>query len=468
MRNLFVTILVVLTSIMILPGSQVNCAEENHEESVLELVRKQGEEIARLQEKIEAIEFENLEESEYDDEFDDDFDDVLDLLDQFTMHGFISQGYMVSNHNNYLTQSRDGSYEFNEVGINISTDLTEDLRAGMQFMSRDLGKYGNNDVKLDWAFFDYNWRDWLGFRAGKMKISFGLYNETRDIDLLRTSILLPQSIYFEFFREPLSAILGFGLYGKKVDLDQYGHLNYTVQLGALNLDSESGVSTRIENMVNNQIDVTDLEVSHLFNSSLMWNAPIEGLRMGSAVYDTHMDIEGIGTNLAPIVPLPGGGTYALEGKEFDLRLKNLRAVVHSLEYAWNDLLFAAEYAHLISDNQLRSPVGVLVEDRLNMEGYYASVSYRFTDWFESGISYSIWYNNKNNRDGSKYPLEGLPEFYGWQKDLAISTRFDVTPQWLIKVEGHIMNGAALMLPSDNPSGMHEHWFLLLFKTSICF
>ena len=30
---------------------------------------------------------------------------------------------------------------------------------------------------MDWAFLDYQWRPWLGLRAGIIKMPFGLYNE---------------------------------------------------------------------------------------------------------------------------------------------------------------------------------------------------------------------------------------------------------------------------------------------------
>ncbi|HAO21106.1 MAG TPA: hypothetical protein DCQ37_11925, partial [Desulfobacteraceae bacterium] len=82
------------------------------------------------------------------------------------IHGFISQGYLYSNKNNYLGESEKGSFQFNELGINFSKDMTENLRIGMQFFSRDLGETGNNAVEVDWAFGDYHWHDWLGFRAG--------------------------------------------------------------------------------------------------------------------------------------------------------------------------------------------------------------------------------------------------------------------------------------------------------------
>ena len=70
--------------------------------------------------------------------------------EDIAMHGFVSQGYLKSSDNNYLGNSKDGSYEFNEIGINFSAPITDELRFGIQLFSRDLGDFGNNelDVKL--------------------------------------------------------------------------------------------------------------------------------------------------------------------------------------------------------------------------------------------------------------------------------------------------------------------------------
>lgn len=69
---------------------------------------------------------------------------------------------------------------------------------GMQLFAFDRGNYGRDKVTIDWAYGDYRVNDWLGFRAGKVKIPLGLYNEARDNDALRTFIFLPQQAYFDW------------------------------------------------------------------------------------------------------------------------------------------------------------------------------------------------------------------------------------------------------------------------------
>ncbi len=112
------------------------------------------------------------------------------------IHGFVSRGFIKTTSNNYLAEdSTKGSFEFSEVGINFSKQLTDRMRVGMQLFTHDLGPLGNYRTRFDWFYLDYRFWDFLGVRAGRTKLPFGLYNENNDIDAARVPVLLPQSVY---------------------------------------------------------------------------------------------------------------------------------------------------------------------------------------------------------------------------------------------------------------------------------
>ena len=48
-----------------------------------------------------------------------------------------------------LTKGEFGEFEFFEMGINFATSVTDDLRIGAQFFTRDLGPIGNSVISLD-------------------------------------------------------------------------------------------------------------------------------------------------------------------------------------------------------------------------------------------------------------------------------------------------------------------------------
>ena len=214
------------------------------------------------------------------------------------IHGYISQGYMKSTHNNYLIPTKDGSYEFNEAAVNFTTHVADNLRMGLQFFSRDYGKEGNNDVLLDWAYADYLWKDALGIRLGKIKIPVGFYNQIRDIDLLRTSILLPQGVYEEGMRDFLLAHQGASLYGN-IPLLYAGSFDYEVIGGSLSIpDPRTGFwrfvfLDLLDNVTQFYPDgtvgsVRDPSVTgkYVLGGTLKWNTPLQGLRLGEEAFHT--------------------------------------------------------------------------------------------------------------------------------------------------------------------------------------
>src|SRR5579863_10331752 len=112
------------------------------------------------------------------------------------VHGFVSQGFIYTNDNNWLTMNTSqGSAAFTDFGLNVSSQVTDKLRVGAQGYDRNLGQLGQYHPSLDWAVVDYRFKPWFGVRGGKVKTAFGLYSDIQDSDFLRTFVLLPQSIY---------------------------------------------------------------------------------------------------------------------------------------------------------------------------------------------------------------------------------------------------------------------------------
>jgi len=147
-------------------------------------------------------------------------------MGKLQINGFVSQGYMESNNNSFLDPtSQEGTFQISEIGLTFNIPVSEKLRIGAQLLSSDLGQDGNNEVTLDWAYGDYRMTDWLGLRAGKIKLPVGMYNETRDSDFLRTMAFLPQSVYDEMQRSFMVAGLGVGTYGN-VPAGKFGDFDY--------------------------------------------------------------------------------------------------------------------------------------------------------------------------------------------------------------------------------------------------
>jgi hypothetical protein len=383
------------------------------------------------------------------------------------IHGFVSQGYLCSTDYNYLANdSEGGSFQFNEIGINFAKDLTEKLRIGIQILSRDLGDLYNNELEIDWAYADYRWKDWLGLRAGILKVPLGFYNETRDVDMLRTFVLLPSGVYHETYRDYSMGLSGAGIYGA-VPIGAAGDLDYVMEAGTLNLDADdSGIAKVYADEINRgwnasglgtfNFEIDDIDVDEVYVGSLQWRSPW-GLRLGTSVnYSTFV----------------AQGADSINNATANLDSYECRTYTLSAEYIWEDLIIAIEYWNNMIETKstfLNMPVlgTVRSDEKAEIEGYYISASYRVNEWLELGSYYSMYYADASDHDGDD--VVGAPDHKAWTEDIALATRFDINEYWIFKIEGHRMNGTAVVVGSDNDNSFpDQRWWLLAAKITFSF
>ncbi len=364
------------------------------------------------------------------------------------VHGFVSQGFIKSTDNNYLADSKRGSLEFTEVGLNFTKSLSDRLRVGMQLFTRDLGPIGNYTPQFDWFYLDYRLWDWLGLRAGRTKLPLGLYNEVNDIDSARVPILLPQSVYPITSRDYLLAQTGFELYGR-LPLASAGGLEYRVYGGTIYIETTPA----------QMVSIPKLGVPYVAGGRLMWQSPF-GLQAGGSLQALRLDFD-FQPPAALVTSLQMAGALPADFRTpFRIEAPVVLAV-GSIEYQMDDWLIAAEYSRWRS--KLESPVEVLVpsSDKVS-ERAYLMTSYRVLPWLTPGAYYSMLFNDVDHRSGRD----------AYQHDVAATLRFDLTEHWLLKLEGHYMNGTGALLSAQNDSrplhSLPKEWGLLLIKTTAYF
>jgi hypothetical protein len=352
------------------------------------------------------------------------------------IHGFASQGFILSSGNNFLARSKSGSFEFSEIGINFTSQPTDKLRVGVQLFAQKLGPSGDYNAKMDWFYLDYRWTDWLGFRAGRTKLPFGLYNEVNDVDQARVPILLPQSVYPAQNRNNLLAQTGVELYGR-FDVGAAGILDYRLYGGTIVFSLPAPTP-------GSPIQVVDVRTPYLAGGRLMWETPLEGLRVGGSLQALRLDLQ----LLAGQAP-------------FDYRIPATLAV-GSVEYAIHDLLFAAEYSRwFVSAESSRPDIYPSTSLTVSERGY-GMVSYRFASWFQPGAYYSAYFPDVDHRAGRA----------NRQHDVAATLRFDLNEHWLLKLEGHYMSGTASLSTTLNDNvplaNLERNWAVFLAKTTAYF
>lgn len=379
------------------------------------------------------------------------------------IHAFVSQGFIKTTSNDYLAEnSTKGSFEFSEVGINFSKQLTDRMRVGMQLFTHDLGPLGNFRTRFDWFYLDYRFWDFLGVRAGRTKLPFGLYNESNDIDAARVPILLPQAVYPVSNRDFLLAQTGGEVYGI-LPLAGAGGLEYRLYGGAIFYDTADATST-----------LSNVRGPYIFGARLMWQAPVEGLQLGASAQRLRLDGDAVFSaeqtaQLQMAGQLPSDFSGALR---FQIPAT---LGVASIEYSAHDLLLASEYSRWWVN--LTSSVPSFSVPETVSERFYVMSAYHVTPWFTPGVYYSVMFANVDDRKGENPPYGAAPGSPAlgrgaYQHDLALTLRYDLNAFWLLKLEGHYMHGTAGLSSALNESqplsSLTEDWGVFLAKTTAYF
>lgn len=347
------------------------------------------------------------------------------------IHGFVSQGAIKTTGNDYLVaESQKGSFEFSEAGINFTSQLTDKFRVGLQLFAYDLGTLGTYKASADWYYLDYHLRDWFGFRAGRLKLPIGLYNDIADVDAARVPILLPTGLYPVTNRDLIPGQTGAEIYGF-VRLRNAGALDYRVFGGSMAIDVPGQLAS-----------TATIGFPLLIGGRLMWETPIAGLRIGA----TGLVLKGEAASTSPLAFSETQIIYYGVG---------------SIEYAAHDLLLQAEFQQqrnvtTVSSDPTLFPLGAVVS-----ETGYGLATYRVSRWFQPGVYYSFFYANRNLGNQSSNMTSNDENI---QDDLAATLRFDVNRFWIVKLEGHFMHGTALVA---TPTA-DVNWGMVLAKTTAYF
>ncbi len=382
------------------------------------------------------------------------------------VHGIISQGYMNSTDYNYLAPTEPGTFSYNEVMLNVGSAVSDNIRVGAQFLARNLGHAGNENVVMDWAYGDYRWRDELGLRVGKVKTPFGLYNQTRDVDMVRNSILLPQSVYTELMRDVMNAFEGISAYGT-LTLGDAASLEYDTFLGTVDVEGPNFpvdlmLQPMMAQMYGSSLPLAGWasEGRDIYGAALRFNTPVDGLRLSATVF--HGAMTGSGTFAGPLGYF--SPTFTMEANAW---------WVLSAEYTTEKLLAAFEFNRNSVDMEFTDvlvPTGVAEQPSVVMDfypkdhrgGWYGQTAWQFNDWFQMGSYYSMYYPDYGVREGDGFAWK--------QRDIALTARFDLTDYWLLKLEAHAMQGTGDVQPFMNPGNPFttEDWSLFGVKSTFFF
>ncbi len=350
------------------------------------------------------------------------------LPDNVQIHGFLTQGVFHSSNNNVYGHSDDSvSPGLTEIGLNADYQPWRNLRFAAQGLYRRAGDVDKGTVWLDYALADLTLYEYdsgkIGLRGGRIKMPFGLYNETRDVAFTHPTILLPQGIYFDRSRSLMIASDGGAFYAEH--RTEFGDFAFKFNIGQPRNDLDEirsvVLASRHTQGSFQAVPIIATQLSYELNG---------GEYVFAVSYmDTEFDFiparsDKLRKSETRIQPLLFSAQY--NGEKFTL--------TGEYEYRWNTFGNFAQYGG----------------GKFITESWYIEGSYRILENVQATVRYDTLDMNMDDRGGDDAVALGYPRHAAYSKDWMVGLRWDITPSWMLKADYHHVHGTAWLPQADNP------------------
>ncbi|MGB5562516.1 MAG: hypothetical protein WBN02_09390 [Sedimenticolaceae bacterium] len=357
---------------------------------------------------------------------------ALDLGQNLQVHGFLTQGYVKTTDNRFFgdSDSKNGSFDYTELGVNASFRATPSILLAGQLLSRRAGDMYDGSPTVDFALVDWNISTSqdsdYGILVGRIKNPLGFYNETRDVAFTRPSIFLPQQVYFDKVRNLVLSSDGGQIHGEFYKPSGYWRVNFGI-----------GSNTVDENV----------EFSYLGNDFGGDLKPKGVSYTGRVEYETPdgawlMALSAARGSLA----FDAGATDPIGSGDIDFLYW-----IASLQYNAERWSLTAEYMEEPTDFDGFGPLRDGGDS--TVQGYYLLGSYLLRDNVELLVRYAEGFVDKHDRDGRKASAASgglIPPHSLYQKDWMVGLRWDVTPNFMLRAEYQWNDGTWTLSPRENP------------------
>lgn len=363
--------------------------------------------------------------------------------EDFQVHGFAAQGIIDVNGSNFVNDDEKISTELTEIGLNASYKLSPYLRLAGQVVYLDGGNRYDDGVRVDYALLDwsvYNSQNWqINLYLGRYKNYHWLYSSTRDIPFARPSIVLPQSVYFDGFRDISMGADG-GAMKISYSSDSSGDFDFNLSSGS------SSISKDQTKVILSEFALGDLKHTYDLQSSLYWQPALSSWRFGIALLDSEFKYESVSQGDMFV-----DGTIILQ-----------RAIANVL-YEGESWEFSGEIVQerfMLEDFYFQG----FHQDNLGLGGY-VQTRYKVNPGVTLLARYERVYANKDDKNGQDLEENtgGLvPSYFGYQHDATLGLSYDFSDNLRLQFEYHYIQGTARLAPVVLPNPQvndSENWQL---------
>ncbi len=353
--------------------------------------------------------------------------------------GFAAQGVIEAQDSNYIDDHGDVSMKLTELGINSSYRVSPEVRIAAQGVYLNGGNRYPEGVRLDYLFVDwqfFNALDWqANLHLGRIKNHHWLYSATRDVPHTRPTIILPQSVYFDAFRDVALGTDGVGLFVQ--NNSPMGDFEFVATYGSSPISSQQA-----ENLLGHASQ-GDLDLQWDRKASLFWQPSNSNLRFGISALNSDFiyrqgnnDIYIDGT--ATSQRLMGHLTYFSEHWDLAIELMRERVI----------------YRNFIAP-------GFRID--ATAEGGYIQGRYHFSPSIAFVARMDLFDLDRTDRSGKRREQETdgqVPAYFGFQDQMTLGVTWEFHQNWRFQAEVHRVKGTGRLAPvlmPDTELNQSKYW-----------
>ncbi|MEE2024907.1 MULTISPECIES: hypothetical protein [Alkalimonas] len=344
---------------------------------------------------------------------------------EWQWHGFMAQGMIQADKSNFINRSGDPSFALTEVGLNASLQLQPSFRLAGQVVYLDGGNRYPDGLKLDYLFVDWSLMsqlDWqINAYAGRFKNQHWLYSSTRDVPLTRPSIVLPQSVYFDAFRD--IAVSSDGVALKARVNSAVGHWELNWSLGATPLSDKQTSLLLGESVLGKS------QQKYVHQASMFWQPELSNWTLGISLLDSEFSFR------------------RAEGDDF-----------WDADFVVQRVMFNAQY-----QQERWQLVSEIFQERMDTRGFFSPAfevqqfgqggylqgSYQLNSKLRFNATMDYFVANKDDRQGRQLAeaSQGMvPEHFGYQHSFMLAASRELAPRVRLQLEHHWVHGTGRLAP----------------------
>lgn len=365
-------------------------------------------------------------------------------------HGFVSQGVIQAEDSALVNKEGDASLALTELGMNFSWQINDRLRLAGQGLYINGGNRYDEGLRLDYFLLDIDlWNDdthSVDLYLGRSKNHHWFYSSTRDTAFTRPDIYLPQSVYFDAFRDIALASDGIALGGNS--LLSFAELEWNWSYG------DSPISQETTDRFVGDIATGRLEQDFVHQLSAKFHLHQWPVTLGVSLLDSDFTYK-------------SGAMDVFPDSDVDIRRVMLMGRYSGEKWEVTTEILKEWFRY---GSRFMPGFG----SDLAGDGGYIQVNRHLNQTLSLKLGYDLMFPNRDDRDGDQLS-EGsggfIPSYFAYSKDFSLGFSWNISDKLKLVGEHHWIKGRARTAPVVLPDVINnkgESWTLWALQLSYWF